>query len=125
MLAQGELRGLRRGGVQGEGDVHGHPWSDEDVQHQLQPGVGQFGPIGDGFAQEFRKVVRYSRKVPDGLVQRRISSFVKITQNLVGGNLASRTEVSNSKAGKRKLAEPADNTVDYKRMKVNLVNSDT
>ena len=54
-----------------------------------------------------------------------VESFVKITQNLVGGNLASRTEVSNSKVGKRKLAEPADNTVDYKRMKVNLVNSDT
>ena len=45
---QGEPRGLQRGGVQDEGDVHGHPWSEEDVPH---PGVGQFGPIGDGFAQ--------------------------------------------------------------------------
>ena len=75
---------LRRLQQDGE-DVYGHPRSEEDVQHQLQPGVGQFGSIGDGFAQEIRNVVRYSRKVPDGLVQRRISSFVKNSQNLVGG----------------------------------------
>ena len=64
---------LRRLQQDGE-DVYGHPRSEEDVQHQLQTGVGQFGSIGDGFAQEIRKVLRYSRKVPDGLVGRASSS---------------------------------------------------
>ena len=88
-----------------------------------------FGPIKSGFAQEFRKVNRYSRKVADGLVQRGIEKFVKLNQNLgVGGISATATGghiISNKMAGKRKMTEPADRPVDLeKKLKVKFFNSD-
>ena len=88
-----------------------------------------FKPIKSGFAQEFRKVIRYSRKVPDGLVQQGIEKFVKVNQNLgVGGISATATggdKSSNNMAGKRKMTEPADRPVDLdKKLKVKFFNSD-
>ena len=41
-----------------------------------------FGPIKSGFAQEFRKVIRYNKKVLDRLVQRGIEKCVRVNQKL-------------------------------------------
>jgi hypothetical protein len=102
-------------GAGGVGGAHDHGQRDEGHHHGQQHAQGaknqegvQAAQVGDGFQQEFRKVVRARRKkVPDGLVQHRIANFLSRFPNLGEGTKNSNTNYNLGM--KRKNNEPEVN----------------